>query len=403
MKTLPGVLLALACTGPAQASDYTLDGFLDTRLVAPASATSWTEGGLAKTRFSGGNDLQAQLPMAGVAARAQPWPELSLIADLQYQHADREMLQVIEAYARYRPVSITPWRWQLRGGFFFPPISLENDSIGWTSWWTLTPSAINSWVGEELRDTGVELRLERRGEIHSFEVGATAFWANDPAGELLAARGWSLSDLTLGLGGKVREPDVYARRFGASVPLRFDPFQEIDHRTGWHADLTWRSRRHGRLTLLRYDNNADPATHTSGPSPLFTWRTYFWSLAGETRIGNLVLMAQAMDGATIIEPRPGRKFETGLHAGYLLAGLDLGRWRPALRLDAFSLSPGVEHGNAVTAALTWRPYDWLRLTAEVLRVDSWREQRSEAGEPPRLVETQVQIGARFLWGMGSGS
>ena len=46
--------------------------------------------------------------------------------------------------------------WSVKAGAFFPTISLENDDLGWTSPYTLTPSAINSWIGEELRTIGSE-------------------------------------------------------------------------------------------------------------------------------------------------------------------------------------------------------------------------------------------------------
>ena len=46
--------------------------------------------------------------------------------------------------------------WSVKTGAFFPTISLENDDLGWTSPYTLTPSAINSWIGEELRTIGSE-------------------------------------------------------------------------------------------------------------------------------------------------------------------------------------------------------------------------------------------------------
>ena len=58
---------------------------------------------------------------------------------------------------RRRPVS-----WSVKAGAFFPTISLENDDLGWTSPYTLTPSAINSWIGEELRTIGSEAHAALR-------------------------------------------------------------------------------------------------------------------------------------------------------------------------------------------------------------------------------------------------
>ncbi len=47
----------------------------------------------------------------------------------------------------------------MKSGAFFPTISLENDDLGWASPYTLTPSAINSWIGDELRSIGSEATM----------------------------------------------------------------------------------------------------------------------------------------------------------------------------------------------------------------------------------------------------
>lgn len=189
---------------------------------------------------------------AGIVATAQVTPALLALADMQYQTTDHNAVSVLEAYLRYRPVSTTPLRWSVKLGEFFPPISLENDAIGWTSPWTLTPSAINSWIGEELRSIGAEARIEWRGAGQTIEGVAAVVRGNDPTGELLAARGWSLSDLTSGIGSLVREPDVYAIDRNRSVPLRFDPFVENDDRLGWYAGASWRAPGRGSIAVVRY-------------------------------------------------------------------------------------------------------------------------------------------------------
>jgi hypothetical protein len=56
-----------------------------------------------------------------------------------------------------------------------------------------------------------------------------------------------------------------------------------------------------------------------------------------------------------------------------------------------------EHGNALTLALNWRPLEWLRVTGEALRVESWREQRLAQGLAPRQIDTQLQLNARVLF------
>jgi hypothetical protein len=396
------VLVALA---PApQAAEASLHGYLDCRLVARPAQRSWTEGGLGKTRFGDGG-VSPTCAQAALIGTWQMTPALLAFADLQYATTGRDSASLLEAWLRYRPVSTTPLRASLKLGVFFPPISLENDALGWTSPWTLTPSAINSWVGEELRSVGMEAQVEWRGATQAIEGVAALVRSNDPAGELIAARGWSLSDLTSGLGSRLREPDAYALDQDEAIPLRFNPFLENDGRLGWYAGATWRAPGRARLAVLRYDNDADPTTHSNGASPVFSWHTKFWSGGAELDVREVVLLAQAMSGSTGIAPAPDFSTSTDFRAAYLLAGWNPGAWRVALRVDAFmteqlprQLSGRIrEHGNAATFALNWRPLEWLRLSAEVVQVRSARNQRLEVGLAERQTDRQLQFGARLLF------
>jgi hypothetical protein len=399
------LVLALATAfAPVSAQDFSLHGFVDGRLVSAADETGWMQGGVGKTRYGSG-DGTAHFGPAALVAAWQLAPEWRALADVRYQPQSGSTLELVEAFVRYRPVSTSAWRWSISAGEFFPPISLENDAIGWTSPWTLTPSAIDSWVGEEMRTVGGEFRLEHRGDVNTFEGGVALSGGNDPLGEIIASRGWSLDDVVSGYGSRLREPDVYADLLGVAPPRRYDPFVEIDHRVGAYADVTWRSIEYGSATLLHYDNRADPADFHpfNQGDQLFAWRTKFTSFGAQTRSGAWTFIVQGMTGSTEIAPT-GFRSVTHFSAGYLLAGIDLGAWRPALRVDAFTTraepasDAGLsEHGNALTLALNWRPLDWLRLTAEGLRVESWREQRVAAALDPRVTDTQLLLNARVLF------
>ena len=48
-------------------------------------------------------------------------------------------------------------------------------------------------------------------------------------------------------------------------------------------------------------------------------------------------------------------------------------------------------------AVTWSPAKWIRVTGEVLEVDSWRAQRLQLGRSPRALETQAQLAVRLLF------
>lgn len=402
--------LALVCLAAlplaARAQDLGLHGYLDGRLVAAPSEGSWADGRLGKTRYGGG-DIDLRFGGAALVGTAQLTPSLLALATVQLQNGDRTGIDVPEAYLRWRPVSTTRWRGSVQAGAFFPPVSLENDAVGWTSPWTITPSAINSWIGEELRAVGTEARIERRGRLATWELRGALFQRNDPAGNLLAIRGWSLSDLTYGLGSRLREPDAYVRDEGDEPPMHYDPFRRTGNQWGNYVQLDWRAPGWGRVGLMHYDNHGDPQAWVpyAGGHRLYAWRTRFWSLGATADTGPVTWIAQAMDGDTVIEPRPGRIFTTRYRAAFLLAGWNRGAWRPALRLDHFSTgdlpaAPGIhagEHGNAVTAALNWRPRNWLRLTIEALRIDSTRTARADYGLPPRVRASQVQLSARLFY------
>ncbi|MEA2742614.1 MAG: hypothetical protein QOG25_985 [Acetobacteraceae bacterium] len=395
--------LALS-NGAARAQDLRLDGMLDLRLFHPSDQRSNLDGGLGKTeRGSGdrasavGADVEA-LTLRGVAGIT---PEFRLIGEVRSDPRQRTALDVLDAYAVWRPVSTTRWRWSVKGGVFFAPISLENDGIGWTSPWTLTPSAINSWVGDELRTLGTEGKLEWRGDVDHIEATAAVYGWNQPAGAALEDRGWTFNGTPLGLLDHIRLSDVPGQPGQPPDRSYSNEFRQLDHTPGWYAALAWDRPDIGRLQLLRYDNMADPSANDHE----FGWRTRFWSLGFSTEVGELVVLAQAMIGSTVIVPAPAFVSTTYFYAGYVLVGWERQNWRYAVRLDQFGtneVQPGPdfgtsEHGTAVTAAITWSPAKWIRVTGEVLEVDSWRAQRLLFGKSPRARETQAQLGVRLLF------
>jgi len=399
-------LSAAACLAtPAKASSLQWHGYLDLRVAALSPDTqSWTEGGLGKQRFGDGAPGAA---LGGAAAlHWQLSPEWSAMAEFQANTQASPSIGLLAASVRFRPVSTTPWRWSVQAGAFFPQISLENEGVGWTSPWTLSPSALNSWVGEELRTLGAQARVEHRGERGTLDLGLALFGVNDPAGELLASRGWALGDMTSTLGARLRQPDVYGPAIGATAPVRFEPFAETDGRTGVHADAEWRAAGGARFRALHYDNRADPQTSRMQEGrQVFSWRTKFNSAGIDWPLGGNHLVAQWMGGSTAIEPAPDFYLDSRFQAWFVLFGRDQGTWRPALRIDGFRVrqtpdfleAPLNEDGHALTLALNWRPTPAFRLAIEWLRVDSTRNQRRLSGEAPRQREDGLQLALRLLY------
>lgn len=399
---LIAIVLLLVPVAAARGETFGANALVDVGVVLPSDQRSFMKGGLGKLEFGGGS----QAPLATGQALADVWaqfaPGFDTFATLRLSPGQHAPFDVLEAYARLRPVATNPFLWTVKAGAFFPPISLENEGIGWTSPWTPTSSAINSWVGNELRTIGGETSVEWRHETGSVGLTGAVFGANDPAGTVLADRGWAFDSRPTGLFGEPRRPDAVARQQGRPTPIREQVFQEIDGQPGWYAGALLRQDGLGRVTALYYDNRADPSLFSGGD---FGWRTRFTSLGTEIDIGNVVLLSQAMFGDTTIAPAPGLSIKTDYQSAYLLAGYYFGDFRIAARVDVFATQqnnsrsgkgPG-EHGHALTLAGTWAPQRWLRLTAEFLRVDSDRGQRRSTGTPARAIETQFQLVGRVLF------
>ena len=398
------VLAAWAILFPSAAGavDLSLDGYADFRLIVPSNQVSWQGGGLGKLRFGaedGRPDLQFTEAAAGITALITP--ELIGVATARVANRGYTTVDLLEGYLRYRPVSTSRWRWSIKGGAFFPPVSLENSEIGWTSPWTLTPSAINSWIGEEIRIIGAEAMLEWRGDVRTLSLSGAVFGWNEPAGVLLADRGWSVSDAFTGVFGRPRLPDVVAEQLGDVAPYRTPEFLQIDNRPGWYAAATWDEAGIAKLNVIAYDNRADPAATYEDT---IAWHTAFQDVGISTQIGPVTVLAQGMVGQTFIRPSPSYSSDTHFSAAYLLAGWNVDEnWRVAARVDVFATSEHTpfadgntrKSGNALTLAVNYLPTQWLRLTAEGIRVDSTRNARQDAGLAPHAVENQFQLSARF--------
>jgi len=125
----------------------------------------------------------------------------------------------------------------------------------------------------------------------------------------------------------------------------------------------------------------------------------------ETYIGDVVILSQAMFGDTDVQPFGNFHATTDFQAVYLLAGYYFDDFRVAGRVDVFATQlrnsfkvrgPG-ENGRAFTLSGSWTPMRWLRLSTELLQVDSYRGARMAAGTSPNASELQVQFVGRIFF------
>jgi hypothetical protein len=390
---------------PTVATDFSFSGYGDARLVfAPNNSDAYVDGGLGKARF-GEDDGRPALHVTDIAGSgtAQFNGEWSATAVGRINTEYGPALDLIEAYVRYRPVSTSPWRWSAQAGTFFPPISLENDQLGWQPFWTITPSAINSWIGAEVRVIGAQGTLEWRRDEATLAINGAIFGFNDPTGVVIADRGWNFDDRPLGLFDHYRLPDSLASVIGGTPPFEASVFKEIDHRPGWYLDASYEPQGSG-FELMTYDNNGDPS-QTSGDDS--TWHTRFSDLGAYHQFdGLLTVMGQAMAGDTEIKPSASFTSRTDFRAAYFLTGIDLDKWWFAARADVFETDTRntfgfsrllSEDGRAGTLAANYAPETWVRLSAEYLVINSTRAQRVLDGDPAHIIEHQLQLSVRIFF------
>lgn len=401
-----------ALAPPAQAADGFPDiefhGLLDARVVRTPDDRSTFDGGLGKLRTGGDpGSRTTTLEEASLTATAHLIPGLDVYTHVRAEGEQRTAVDIIEAYVRWHPAPTGPLSWQVKAGAFFPPISLENDGIAWTSRYTLTPSAINSWVGEELRTEGSEVTLTWRPDGPGgsrFDLIGAVFAGNDGTGEMLDYRGWALIERPAGPLDKLRLPDEVPMHQHRSPPASFQPFAEIDHQPGFYAGGRWTDPLGGELSYLHWDNRGDPSV-TNGRA--YAWDTDFDSVGYRiTPAAGLTLLAQAMRGGTSIYPSPASESDGHFQALYLLASQEWGRFRLSGRFDAFGTHEDTpvttrphfdEHGKAYTAAVSYRPLAWMRWTLEGVHVDSRRQQRLNVDLPIEAHENQAQLGVRLFF------
>ena len=232
--------LALAAVLAPCAAAVQLHGQLDVRAVAADASQGWLKGGLGKLRYG---ESGLRLGQASLALEADPFDTVSATVIANASDDRRGAFGVNEAYLAWSPVPSGPWRARVKAGAFFPVTSLEldYDSVGWTPANTVSSSAINSWIGEEVRTKGLELTVSRNGRMagspHDFSLTAALYGWNDETGTLLAWRGWTVSERITSLTEPLVLPDLPAYRRGGSIYQTrwIHPFREIDDRLGYYV------------------------------------------------------------------------------------------------------------------------------------------------------------------------
>ncbi|MEM7467833.1 MAG: outer membrane beta-barrel protein, partial [Pseudomonadota bacterium] len=403
--------------------DLTVRGFADLSLALTDKYASWLDYGTSKGRYGGDGDrkLQITVPEAQVVLDLRYGPHVNLHTSIKYGDQQANTLDILEAYVKFKSGPLSQPQWSLKLGSFFPPISLENTAIGWTSPYTLSSAAINAWVGEELRINGAELRARFRFDKFDVDILGAGFFANDAAGSLLGYRGWAIHDHELGLFGhaplpqyqlEIRNPNGAFR--GQSH--RFQLTHEIDGNVGAYLGTVLKSKTLGKLQFLAYDNNGDPEAfnRTEGQ---YAWDTRFLALGYQRDfLAKYRVILQSMLGETVMGPkiyfqRASRNISSRIVDAKFFSAMGLvnrrfGDKSLSLRGEYFEMRDNdairqvydnAESGYAFTATGNWRMHKRLKLSLEVQYIDHERPVRRFAFEPEEIGELSSRLNLRAFF------
>lgn len=407
-KRLP-IWLAILLTPKAFANftpQMEVDFFLDSRLVHGTNTLNWQARGPGKTRYgTHAKSMEAEIAEASVILRPHFTPSLSARVHALAQPNERDGIGVVDAFLNWRPASTSRWAPRFKLGMFFPPFSRENFGRAWTSPYSVTSSAMNSWIGEELRIIGGEASLNRRGIKSDLNLYISLYGFNDPLGSVLAWRGWALQDRKTTVRARLPIPNLPAIRPGgtfASNSNYVEPLWEIDQKIGG-----WTGFRYEHINGLSfggffYHNDGSEVDRSSGQ---YSWKTYFGVGDIQYKYHGLTLLTQAMVGNT----RMGYMNKTSpvnndFVTYYLLANYDFGVFNITGRYDNFRVRDrdtlprdnNNENGHALLASLNIPVAKRQKVMIEYLHLDFDRPMWLVMGNPNRhFSESQLQVSYRL--------
>ncbi|UTW55537.1 hypothetical protein [Kordiimonas sp. SCSIO 12610] len=393
---ISGVLLS---STTANADDFKpffdISGLADVKISFGDTELSTFDGGFGKTREGDGTNVR--LSQAALIGFGQLTPSLSAVAHIQYNPDLQDEVDIFEAFLRYRPVSTGRVRYTTKLGAFIPHVSAENKGRGWTNLFTLTNSAANTWIAEEVRPLGLDFTAEYRGDTFDAEVGASVFINNDNSGAGLALRGFVLNDQNVGIFGEVRIPDV-----GMRIGQTQAPFREGDDSPGFAVSARLSSEDYGEFIAYYSDNGATAGEPFSNGGQ--AWDTRFLTASYNHDLpGGVFVNLQGLVGTTETIANGG-PLGTNFSTISLLLAKEIGDLQLATRGELFDQNDTSdcpcpflgETGEALTVAATYRLGDHHRFIGEYLHVSSDRE-GATANQPASFNENVFQLAYRLVF------
>jgi hypothetical protein len=410
---LAGLLLAAPSRAGTEPDTSGVGWGFDLAVVKSSGHPSWLDGSAGKLRHGPGLDgATISRGFFDYESRLGSTVTAHVLSEIYFDDHG-STVDLTEIFLDWRPMTATATRYRLKTGMFYPRISLENVGPGWSSPYSISSSAINTWVGEELRAVGTEFSLSHRlqslGNLHTISLHAALFGGNDPAGGLMAWKGWSIHDRQSRWNDEIPLPPIPRIQPGdwweEQDPF-ITPLLEIDESPGYYVNLEWRYSNRVLVRAMHYDNRADPQGIENRQ---FAWWTYFDHVGIQATLpGDIGLLAQWMDGFTAWGRLTGGIYsvDNEFRSNYLLLTRSFDRHRLTLRYDDFEvteadstpLDENRETGHAWTVAYRFAASEQLAVAAEWLEIRTIRPAWRYFDLAEARTEKQFQIAVQLRFG-----
>lgn len=403
MRAAGAAALLISIAAAAAAESVDLRGFVTGRGASTSGQPTWMGGGLG--RFdSGGSGKTTAL---GEVQLGMDWQPVSHIVVHAHGLARAEppanrgkRAGLVSAYVE-GDFDRGRHEFSFRAGQFFLGTSRENTGDLWSSPYTISYSALNSWIANEVRPLAINAEWRVLTSNAVITTAITGFKGNDSMGALIAWRGWTIGNrltlynevLPLPPLQSLRTTFARQRRDG-TVPFERD----LDGRAGYAARVRYAIPERFNIQLTRVDNRGDRRLHRGE----YAWATDFNQIGAELHARDTTMLAEWMGGRTTMGPIL-IGVDTNFYAAYLLGSQHIGRSRFSARLDWFQTSdnrPVIvdrydEHGRAWTLAWLYDLRAHWRAGAEFTQVTGRHVEAEEAGLPPGFDGRSYTIELRY--------
>ncbi|WP_158678082.1 hypothetical protein [Pseudoalteromonas sp. T1lg23B] len=398
-------LVQLSQFAQAQQVTAKLHGLVEFTATTHSEERAWLRKGWGVARFDTDSDTFG-ISRAVLSGRMDFSSAWSAHAVAHYVPDPDHKIGFTEAFIQYQPLA-QGYQFSSRVGGFYPRMSLENPALGWSSPYTFSYSGLNAWLGEEVRTFGAEFELKRAARRfrskHDVSLIGALFKGNDPAGTLLAWRGFVPHDRQTVFNERIafaRVKALYARQ------LRFqgqyvEPFSEIDGRFGHYVGVHWSYLKRHSLRVYWYDNNGDPGA-LNYVTKQYAWDSKFWSLAWRSKVSaETQFIAQALYGNTAMGPRRG--VDNDFYSWYMMLSHTFGDYRISGRVeqskvmdkDSWTFDPNASLTQGITLNLSKTISEAWQVGAEFQFIGYEAESRPVAYLPLGLHEQLWRFSAQY--------